>query len=44
MRSKLQYLNFVTHPLASGGTSVGKNGYTTLNLSGDRLYVIRNIF
>ena len=44
MRRKLQCLNFVTHPLASGGTSVGKHGYAILNLSGDRLYVIRNTF
>ena len=46
MKSKLQYLNFVAHPLASGVTSVGKPAfwYTKLNLSGDHLYVIRNTF
>ena len=46
MKSKLQYLNFVAHPLASRVTSVGKSAfwYTKLNLSGDHLYVIRNKF
>ena len=46
MKSKLQYLNFVAHPLASGVISVGKPAfwYTKLSLSGDHLYVIRNTF